>query len=173
MKLNRNWCVFALSAAVAIVPAMARPNVAEKTMRNASAKTRRIDETAQKLYLEAPNGGLSWQGQAMRLEDLKDSVNQVADEMAHLSLWQNMETRQERKAVDESTPLLKDMAAQTSEAIRFLNANAHSLFEPEYRDHLKKISTDAEQMRNLFRESTKLHSLNTQASQLRRKLNRS
>lgn len=173
MRLNRNWCVFALSAAVAIVPAMARPNVAEKAMNNANAETRTIDDTAQKLYLEAPDGELSWQGQSVRLEQLKDSVNQVADQVAHLNLWQNMETRQEQKAVRESQPLLKDMATQTSAAIRFLNENAHGLFEPEYRDHLKKIANDAEQMHRLFQESTKLHSLNIEAAQLRHKLNRS
>lgn len=171
MQLNHSLCALALSAAVAVLPALARQNVAQETLKNAAANASVISNTAQKLYMEAPNDNLSWQGEALRLEQLKDSVDQIADQIAHLDLWKNMETPPERKAVTESNPLLKDMAAQTTDAIRFLNANAHGLFEPEYREHIEKIKSDAERMHTLFQDSTKLQSISRQASHLRKELN--
>jgi transcriptional accessory protein Tex/SPT6 len=84
-----------------------------------------------------------------------------------------MESPAERKAVEQANPILKDMAAQTTDAIRFLNENTNNLFLPEYRQHLQRISHDAEQLRTLFRESTKLNALSRKAEHLREDLNHS
>ncbi|MGJ5816021.1 hypothetical protein [Paludibaculum fermentans] len=175
MKVSHSWCVYALTAAVTVVPAMAATlsNSAENMMKDASAQAFRISDNAQAIFMSEPESSISWQGQAMRLEAIKDAVKQISGDVGHLNLWGEMESPAERKAVEEANPLLKDMAAETSGAIRFLNDNANNLFLPEYRQHLQKISHDAEQLRALFRTSTKLNSLSRKAEHLREDLNHS
>ncbi|QOY90725.1 hypothetical protein [Paludibaculum fermentans] len=175
MKLNYSWCVCALSAAMAVVPATAATlhNSAEVLMKDAGAKAFNISDNAQAIFLSEPESNISWQGQAMRLEAIKNAVQQISGDVGHLNLWGEMESPAERKAVEEANPLLKDLAAQTSDAIRFLNDNTNHLFLPEYRQHLQKIAQDANQLRALFRESTKLNSLSRKAEHLREELSHS
>lgn len=175
MKLNPSWCVYALSAAMAVVPAGAATlgNAAENMMKDASARAFTISDNAQAIYMSEPESNISWQGQAMRLEAIKDAVKQISGDVGHLNLWGEMESPAERKAVEQANPILKDLAAETTDAIRFLNDNTNNLFLPEYRQHLQKISRDADQLRTLFRESTKLNSLSRKAEHLREDLNHS
>ncbi|MBN9657181.1 MAG: hypothetical protein J0H49_03330 [Acidobacteria bacterium] len=175
MKLNHSWYAYALCAAMAVVPAGATTlgNVAENMMKDASAKAFKISDNAQAIYMSEPESSISWQGQGMRLEAIKDAVMAISEDVGHLNLWGRMESPAERKAVEEANPILKDLAAQTTDAIQFLNNNANNLFLPEYREHVKKISRDAEQLRTLFRESTKLNALSHKAEHLREELSHS
>ncbi len=175
MKLNYSWCVYALSAAMTVVPAMAATlqNSAEVLMKDAGAKAFTISDNAQAIFMSEPESNISWQGQAMRLQAIKDAVKQISGDVGHLNLWGSMESPAERKAVEDANPLLKDLAAQTTDAIRFLNENTNNLFLPEYRQHLQKIAHDADQLRTMFRESTKLNSLSRKAEHLREELSHS
>ncbi|WP_321471840.1 hypothetical protein [uncultured Paludibaculum sp.] len=176
MKLNHSLCACTLTAALAIAPTtvMAASNVAENMMKDASAASARICDDAQALSMAAPDSSLSHQGEAARLASIKLSVQQISEDVAHLNLWSNLESTPEQKAVRESNPLLKSLAEETTGAIQFLNDhNASTLFQPEYREHLQRISQDASQIRALFRESTRLNALSHKAAHLREQLSHS
>jgi hypothetical protein len=69
-------------------------------------------------------------------------IQTLEDERGTLSPWQV-------QAVDRSLPLLKEVAANTQQAISYFNNNGH-LWTAQYREYVKNIWSDSEQVsRNL------------------------
>ena len=79
---------------------------------------------------------LSWQSHAAKIEQIKQHVNKsgellskLHDAKASASPWQN-------RAIDEITPLLKELAASVSSTIEHLRKNQGRIHTPPYTDYV-------------------------------------
>lgn len=77
---------------------------------------------------------VSWQGHASAIEAIRAHVNSVGRMTAKLNDARGTASAWQEQAIDRITPLLKELAANTSATIECLNRNKAHLWNEEYKD---------------------------------------
>jgi len=80
---------------------------------------------------------MSWQSHTEALIKIKDDVNTLGRQLVKLDEARKGASAWQRTVIDRITPLLKELAANTSGAIGLINANAKSLSNEEYVDYIE------------------------------------
>lgn len=81
--------------------------------------------------------------QADRLADLRDQVNRIGREISVIEGERDLLPQWQTDAVGQITPVLHDVAAETTQAINTFQADRSRLFASDYRTETKEISDKA------------------------------
>lgn len=103
--------------------------------------------------------------QADSLADLRDQVNQVGQEMAVIEGERASLPQWQTDAVGQITPVLQDVAAETTQAINTFQADKSRLFASDYATVTKKISDNADKVAQHLHDDLKL--ANAEAAETR------
>jgi hypothetical protein len=90
------------------------------------------------------------------LTALKDNVNKIGRELQSLEAKREALSSWEAKALDQTLPLMKDVADNTDQAIQAFNSNRLHLFSPSYTDKTDKIEKDAHEVATMLHDYLKL-----------------
>ncbi len=115
--------------------------------------------------------GLSWESNAAELDALHDAVNGMGKNMQRLEALARNETSWERDTVKRVMPLLKQVAASTDEAIRFINAKPQQIELLEYQKITGKLYDQSTALWNALHDSVKLADLHEREARLKKALN--
>jgi hypothetical protein len=88
--------------------------------------------------------------QANSLADLRDQVNKVGQEIAVIEAERASLPQWQTDAVGQITPVLQDVAAETTQAINTFQADKSRLFTSDYAAETKEISDNAGRSRNIY-----------------------
>ena len=87
--------------------------------------------------LHFPGSELSWASHANVVEQIKGHINDVGKLLARLHNARANGSPWQEDAIDRITPLLKDLAANTTSTIEYLNDNRTKLNSPAYKDFVE------------------------------------
>jgi hypothetical protein len=87
---------------------------------------------------------------------LKDDVNRIGRELQSLEAERDSLSTWEANALDQTIPLMKDIADNTEQAIQTYNSNRLGLFAPSYTGKTDKIDKDAREVTALLHNYLKL-----------------
>jgi len=96
---------------------------------------------------------------------MKEEINRMGREIATLEREQDALPGWEQQVVIKTLPLLKDAAASTESAIKYLNQNSY-LWTPEYRTYADRVCQDSEQMVKTLKAYLKMAELHHQEREL-------
>ena len=128
-------CLLAPPPAGAVDKAKLDSEEVSKLLSEAKTEALELKKDAQEME-SFTRSKLSWESHAATVERIKEHVNAVGrlvtklnDARAAASPWQE-------QAIEQITPLLREMAVNTEATIKLLNANKHRLHTPEYKEYL-------------------------------------
>lgn len=159
MKTNLLAISFGLAAAVA---AMATPKhdgtlrLIDELRREAAVATTHATD----LQVIAASAYLSTEADVTTLGFLKKDVNTMGATLAKIEKMRDSLTPGEREVVDRNAPLIREMATDTSSAIRFIRENGGNTWRPVYQksvDDLAGASGRVSKSLKEFVEVSKLH----------------
>ena len=75
---------------------------------------------------------ISWESQALELNQIRDEVNELGQKLCRLETIRRVTSPWERKAIDQAAPLISELAKDTENAITLLKDNHNNLFMPAY-----------------------------------------
>jgi hypothetical protein len=94
--------------------------------------------------------------QADSLGDLRDQVNKVGQEIAVIEAERASLPQWQTDAVGQITPVLQDVAAETTQAINTFQADKGRLFASDYATETKQISDNADKVAQHLHDDLKL-----------------
>jgi hypothetical protein len=86
---------------------------------------------------------------------MKDEVNRMGRELTVLEAERDALPTWEQQAVDDTLPLLKDAAENTSSAIQYFNEGRTHLWTPAYRDYANRVYEDSRQITKSLKSDLK------------------
>jgi hypothetical protein len=89
---------------------------------------------------------VSWQTHAEMLDGVKEHVNNMARIVDKLTAARSSGSELQEQAVDRTLPLLKELAANTTAAINWLNQNKTRPISEPYAQYLKENAETAHQL---------------------------
>jgi hypothetical protein len=113
---------------------------------------------------------VSWQTHAEMLNRVKDHVNNMARIVAKLSDARSSGSDLQEQAVDRILPLLKELAANTTAAINYLNQNQVRPKTEPYTQYLKDNAETAHQLASTVSSLFDYEKSMTRISKLKNKL---
>lgn len=119
---------------------------ASQLLEEIRADAHRLSRNAANVRSFGP-GGVNWQGHAHELTQVREHVNAAGKRIQRLQAIRHVLAPWQQEAVDSVTPMAVTLAARTQAAIRYLNENRTYLWSETYQDHLKTLSTRADQMK--------------------------
>ena len=96
------------------------------------------------------------EGHVNGLMVIKDDVNRIGRELQSLEADRDSLSAWEAKALDQTTPLMREVADNADQAIQTLSTGRPLLWAGSYVDNLAKISRDADQVTTLLHSYLKL-----------------
>jgi len=94
-----------------------------------------LDAGTLESFTREPN--ISWQNHAEFINLMKANINEEGKTVAKLVDARSTASPWQVTAIDRIVPLLKELAANTTNAIAFINKNPAKLFSDEYKDYLE------------------------------------
>lgn len=119
------------------------------------------------LYAAGGLPGYSAQFHLSELEAVKDDVNAMGKEMQRLEALRENEAAWERETVGRAMPLLKQLAAATDEAIRYVNGNPQKLAFPQYREMTRRLYGQSADLWKALHGSVRLEDLQEKEARLK------
>ncbi len=184
MKNNR---YFALRASLACLlagapvlfgaPVTTGPDVNPSAVREAAELLSDIRENAAALSKDAGalqvwslGNALTWESHATELQIIRDDVNVMGKELAKLEEIRGSAAPWEQQAIDRTEPLLRELAANTKNAIQFVNDNRDRLYAPEYHNMVSNLFNESTKLRQSVRDFERLEKTRQHESQLEQTL---
>ena len=81
-------------------------------------------------------GKLSWESHAHAIQQIKEHVNAAGRLLTRLNENRSLASPWQEQAIDEITPLLRELAANTTAVIEHIDANKSRLHSAEYKEYL-------------------------------------
>ena len=95
-------------------------------------------------------GDETWLNHALMLAKVKGHVDTLALIIDKLSKAQNSGSELQREAVEQMLPLVKELSANTTAAINYLNSNKSRPASDAYTQYLKKNAETAHQLSSMI-----------------------
>ncbi len=130
------------------------------------AKAYDVESRSNTVAQNAENRYISWQSHAADLNAIREDINTMGHELARLEELRDSATPLERVAIDRSAPLLKEMASNTSDAIRFLNNSSQTLWQRGYRKDAEGLAEEGTKISTSVGEILKLAKVHEQEEHL-------
>jgi hypothetical protein len=149
--LAPNLALGAPAACAAGVPTAASynwdfPREASSLLREIRADAEQVQDQAELLRRYSLETSRTWESHADTLMAIRDKVNEMGSKLCRLETIRASALPWQREAIDRAAVMVREMAANTKQAIDFLNQNQDRFFDPEYRQYAA----------NLDQESTRL-----------------
>ena len=166
-------CLLASAPVLFGAPVTTGPDVNPSTARRAAELLSDIRENAAGLSKDAGElqvwsvgNALDWESHAAELQMIRDDVNIMGKELARLEQIRGSAEPWEQQAIDRAEPLLKELAANTKNAIQFLNDNRDRLYAPEYHEMVSNLFNESSRLRQWVRDFERLEKTQQHESQL-------
>ncbi len=162
MKIRTIALTSCLGTALALAPLAAAHQAVNaspdvwKQLSDFRAAANDADRLAGSLSAAADGRRVSGLTQADYLENLKRDINRMGQEIVALMEARDTADPAARKAIEEAYPLLKEMAANTNEAINTVNDNPRALWQPKYLKCVDGLAAEAHQLSSIVGEALKL-----------------
>lgn len=173
MKLHVFSCTLALALAAVPAFATARINTAQRFLDDMHENALKASDNATTASAYSAMDGMDWQGYLPYLSSLKNDINRMGKDLAHLKAMPEMESPAARQALRRVEPLLKQAALQADQATEFFNAHHDTLWQPHYVNQLKSISTESNRIAALLHDARQIPNLQQREAALRRDLSAS
>lgn len=129
---------------------------ATKTINELQQQAAALADHSDELRQLVANNQSSWQSQLSQLDTLKEEINRMGRELQALESERDSLSPWQVQTIDRAHPLLKEAATNTGEAIDYFNDNKGHLWTPEYREYIKNVWTDTEQISHTLKNSVTL-----------------
>ena len=126
-----------------------------------------VDATQLDSYLRS---NLSWQTHASELNRMKDDINATGKTVAALVNAKAQAVPWQATAIDRIIPYLKEIAADTTAAIEYLNKNQSRLTMKEYKDYTEANADTSQELSTLISHFVDYGSHKDRADSLRKTL---
>jgi chromosome segregation ATPase len=116
-----------------------------KTISELQGQAAALADQADQFRLIIANNESSRESHLSMLDTLKAEINAMGRDLQTLEAERGTLSPWQVQAVDHSQPLLKDVAANTEQAISYFNNNGH-LWTTQYREYVRNIWSDSDQI---------------------------
>jgi predicted O-linked N-acetylglucosamine transferase (SPINDLY family) len=113
--------------------------------------------------------GLSSKTQGIYLNSLRDQINRTGQNLARLEQIKAGTAEWQQQAIDQMTPLARQIASNTEAAINHLNQNSQRLFAPNYTENLQAIADNASDLKDSVSGYLSVAAINEKADKLHEK----
>lgn len=113
---------------------------------------------------------LSWQSHASQIEDIKRHINKAGSILSDMQAARADAKPWHQEAIDEITPVLKELATNTEAVINHINATPNQLKTPTYQAYLKDNAELATDLANMIGETVDADKVRTRIEELQAKL---
>jgi DNA repair exonuclease SbcCD ATPase subunit len=144
--------VLLLSAAPTVF-ASPRPNDSEevtKLMSEVKSEAVQLKDDAEDMKSFTRSKQLSWESHAAKIEQIKQHVNKSGELLSKLQDAKASASAWQKQAIDEITPLLRELAANVSSTIEHLNKNRNRIHTPPYTDYVASTADLATDLSGLI-----------------------
>jgi beta-xylosidase len=93
---------------------------------------------------------MSWQTHAAELNRMKDDINATAKTVVALTNAKAQAVPWQATAIDRIIPFMKEIAADTTAAIDYLNKNQSKLNMKEYKDYTQENAQTSQELSTLI-----------------------
>jgi hypothetical protein len=170
MKIKALAMTGCLAAAMA-VPGLAKTN--DNTFKALENFRRVADDAARqadKLQALAESDQTDWVVNGSYLTAVRNDVNRMGKMLANLQEMRDSATPAERAAIDKAAEWLPALAANTTEALNYLNKYQGEFWAPGFRNPVDALAVDSARIASATSDAVRLHELQAKARRLRRGL---
>jgi hypothetical protein len=136
---------------VGVSPALKAADEAGVSKLLADAKTQSyavsVDASTLDSFLRS---NISWQSHAAELNRMKDDINATAKTVTALVNAKAQAAPWQATAIDRIIPFMKEIAADTTAAIEYLNKNQSRLTMKEYKDYTQENAATSQELSTLI-----------------------
>ncbi len=129
-----------------------------------------VQSQADELRMFARNPMVEWETHAFDLQQASQEIDDIGAKLCRLETIRTVVLPWEKTAIDRSNVLARTMAANTDQAIRFVNTNREHLWSPEYRTLATNLYNESRQLSDVIHNYEHLAQLRTQEMHLRAEL---
>jgi hypothetical protein len=148
------------------------PNSVSKMLSDAKTQSYQISVDAETLYaFVRQQPGLPWESHAAELNQMKENINLMGKTLTKLQNAKSQAAPWEAVAIDRIVPYLKEIAADTTAAIEYLN---HHQTQPkmvgDYRDYIEANADESSRLARMVADFVDYGKNNERSHKLRDKL---
>jgi hypothetical protein len=162
--------LMALASAVLLSPVMAVANVqacsapppyranysreASRLMNTMRYDARRAADHAFALENYTNESSLvDWTSHSYQLNRIKSEVDDMGKRLCTLESIQSVTVPREQQLVAQVAPLVQELADNTTDAIRYLNAHQDDLWNPTYKAYTHNMNTEAREISHVINQN--------------------
>lgn len=148
----------ALSGMVLLVMPASAETVNDKDTEQVSSlltdlKTEAVMLSSDADMMEAySHSSLSWQSHATQITKIKEHINEAGRLHTKLQELRGTAAPWQQVAIDRSLPMLRELADNASDAIRFINEKPSRLFREEYKAYLEANADTSSNLAAMIRD---------------------
>lgn len=139
---------------------------AVESLRNFESVAADASDQAAGLDANTRSPELGWESYTVRLQSLKDDVNDLGRMLARLNQMRDSLTAADRAALDRVTPMLKEMADNTTAAVQYANRDHENFWTPTYRKYIVNLMNASDQMSSSVNHALELDKARAKEKQL-------
>ena len=143
---------------------------AKETLKDIEESALAATDEAEHLEQFIANPAFSPESHLDKLMALKEEVNKMGREAGTLEAERDSLAPWEQQALDKTMPLLKEAAANTTNAIEYFNENKSHLWADNYHEYASHILRDSEQIAKTLKDYLKYAKAHDQERQLEQSL---
>lgn len=117
------------------------------------------------------NNRLSWQSHSQQINTIKGHVNDLGQILSQLHEARGDASEVQKQAIDRITPLLQDLASNTTTVINHLNENPERTWTPDYKSYVSENARLASELSGAISDFVEYDQTKTRMNELERKLN--
>jgi chromosome segregation ATPase len=115
-------------------------------MKDLDARADDAADQASELQANLLTSNSSWEVHAQKLQALKDDVNEMGRLLARLEEVRGTLGAEDREVLDRAAVVLKEMAANTTAAVQYLNVDQQNFWIPSYRKSVNNLVNESSQL---------------------------
>ena len=137
-----------LAIALSALPAasFAATNQSAEIMKDLEARAGDAADQAAEIQASVFSSNTSWEVHADKLQAMKDDVNDMSRLLSRLDEMRAQLGPEDREVVDRASALLKEMAANTTTAVQYLNTDQQNFWTPSYRKSVENLVNESNQL---------------------------
>lgn len=135
---NRFTMPFAVAALVFCLTgasSVARAADPASLLEQAKASASQLSKDADQMQAFAMSS-LSWKSHSQQINTIKDHVNKLGDLLSQMHEARGDASRTQQQAIDRISPLLQDIASNTTAVINHLNEYPNRTWNPNYKNYV-------------------------------------
>lgn len=113
--------------------------------------------------------GISSRTHGIYLNAVKNQINETGKDLARLEQIKADTAPWQQEAINQLTPIAREVASNTEAAINQLNDNSRRLFAPAYTESLQAIADNSSELKNRVNDFLSIAAINQKADDLHEK----